>query len=464
MSASYSMLNMRSNKRFLFLLMSTVLIVSTLIISSYHISNSNIAYAQNLTPEQEQKLRAELQNIEAEIAKQESILKQKQTEGASIARDVSILNAQIKTAQLKVRSHQLNIDNLGKDINVRNNTINALGTRIDKNKGSLAQIIQKTNEIDDYSYVEAMLGNKDISEFFIDLDTFASIKKSMQFNLDNIKEAKNENETVKKELSTKRDKEMDLLASIAQEKKKIEVAEAEKKRLLNLNTNEQKGYQSIIASQKQRASEIRNQLFRLRDAGPIKFGDAVVLAQNAAAKTGVKAAFVLAIIQQESNLGANVGRCYLTSEDGSGVGASSGKVFTNLMKASRDVQPFLKITKDLGLDPYKTLVSCPLSVGYGGAMGPAQFIPSTWQIFANRIAAALGKQYSDPWNPQDAFMASSMYLADLGATSDNYTAQRNAACRYYSGRSCSGSNTFYGDQVMARVQAIQSNIDILNAN
>lgn len=286
----------------------------------------------------------------------------------------------------------------------------------------------------------------------------------MRQNLTNIKDAKTENENVKKELDTKRSKEMDLLASIDQEKKTIERLEADKKRLLNLNKNEQKNYQSVIASNRQKANEIRNQLFRLRDAGPIKFGDAVALAQAAGARTGVNPAFVLAIIQQESNLGANVGRCYLTSEDGSGVGATSGTVFKNLMKADRDVKPFLKITADLGRDPFKTLVSCPLSIGFGGAMGPAQFIPSTWQIFAGRIAAALGKTASDPWNPQDAFMASAMYLADLGATNQTYTAQRNAACRYYSGRSCSGSNTFYGDQVMARIQTIQNNINILNGN
>ena len=97
-------------------------------------------------------------------------------------------------------------------------------------------------------------------------------------------------------------------------------------------------------------------------------------------------------------------------------------------------------------------------------MGPSQFIPSTWKLFEDRIASALGKPASDPWNPQDAFMASGFYLGDLGATAQTYTAERNAACRYYSGRSCSGSNTFYGNQVMARVSAIQANIDILGGN
>jgi membrane-bound lytic murein transglycosylase B len=424
-------------------------------------------FAQSdLTPEQEAKLRAELADIENQIKQQQTILTQKAGEGVSIQRDISILNARIKQAQLKIKAKELSINKLGKDITIKTNTITALGTRIDRGRESLQQIIQRTREIDNFSYAEAMLSTKDISEFFIDLDSFASIKQSLQTHLDDIKNAKSQNENVKKELDTKRNEEIDTKISIEKEKKIIEKSEAEKKRLLALNKNEQANYKTSIANNSARAAQIRNQLFKLRDAAAIKFGDAVAYAKSASAVSGTRAAFILAIIQQESSLGLNVGRCYLTDiNTGAGIHSSSGKVYTNLMKASRDVQPFLDITSALGRDPLKTLVSCPQSVGYGGAMGPAQFIPSTWKLFQNRIASALGKPASDPWNPQDAFMASGFYLADLGASAQTYTAERNAACRYYSGRSCSGSvNTTYGNQVMARVKTIQDNIDILGGN
>lgn len=419
--------------------------------------------AADLTPEQEAQLRAELSNIEKEIEAQQQILTAKQSEGASIQRDIDILNAKIKKAQLTIKAHDIAINKLGKDITVKTNTITALGERISKGKDSMAEIIRRTREIDNYSLAEALLSTENISDFFIDLDTYTSIKQSLQDKLSDIKDAKDQNETAKKDLSQKRNQEIDVRADVESEKRTIEKSEAEKKRLLSLNKNEQLGYQTVINDKKKRATEIRNALFKLRDAEAIKFGDAVTYAKAATAKTGVRAAFVLAIIQQESNLGANVGSCYLTDKDtGAGVRKSSGVAVANLMKPSRDVGPFFDITSAVGRDPFKTLVSCPLpSGGYGGAMGPAQFIPSTWMLFKDRIAAALGKAASDPWNPQDAFMASSMYLGDLGASSQTYTAERNAACRYYSGRSCSGSNTFYGNQVMERVKTIQDNIDIL---
>lgn len=431
-----------------------------------HFTQITEAQSSDLTPEQEAKLRAELADIETQIKQQQGILTQKAGEGVSIQRDIDILNARIKQAQLKIKAKELSINKLGKDITVKSNTISALGTRIDRGRDSLQQIVQRTREIDNFSYAEAMLSTEDISEFFIDLDAFASIKQSLQAQLEDIKSAKSQNENVKKELDNKRSEEIDAKTAIEREQKIIKTSEAEKKRLLALNKNEQMSYKTSIANKSQRANEIRNQLFKLRDAAAIKFGDAVTYAKAASSQSGTRAAFILAIIQQESSLGLNVGRCYLTdTSTGTGIHSTSGKVYTNLMKASRDVQPFLDITGALGRDPLKTLVSCPQSVGYGGAMGPAQFIPSTWKLFQNRIAQALGKPASDPWNPQDAFMASGFYLADLGASSQSYTAERNAACRYYSGRACSGSvNTAYGNQVMARVKTIQDNIDILGAN
>ncbi len=421
------------------------------------------AQSNNLTPEQEAQLRSELSSIESQIKEQQKILDSKKSEGKTLQGDVAILNAQIKQAQLKIKAHEISINRLGKDITVKSNTIRTLGERINDGKESISSILQRSREMDDFNLVDALLTNKDVSEFFVDLNAYTSLKESLKTQLDSIRSAKSQNEIAKKELDEKRNQEIDTKVNVESEQAKIKKAEDEKKRLLALNKNEQLNYQTVIQNSQKRAQEIRNALFKLRDAESIKFGDAVIYAKKAAAKTGVRAAYVLAIIQQESNLGSNVGQCYVTDEQtGAGVKKSSGASVSNVMKPTRDVAPFKAITAALGREWTKTVVSCPFTVGYGGAMGPAQFIPSTWNIFKDKVAASVGRAASDPWNPEDAFMASGLYLADLGAASQSYTSERNAACRYYSGKSCSGSNTFYGDQVMARVKTIQDNIDILS--
>ncbi len=97
-------------------------------------------------------------------------------------------------------------------------------------------------------------------------------------------------------------------------------------------------------------------------------------------------------------------------------------------------------------------------------MGPAQFIPTTWEGYDDRIEASLGVSVANPWNPQHAITANALYMMDLGAAAQTYTAEWNAACKYYSGRACgAANNTFYGNSVMTIVKQIQADIDVLES-
>jgi membrane-bound lytic murein transglycosylase B len=191
-------------------------------------------------------------------------------------------------------------------------------------------------------------------------------------------------------------------------------------------------------------------------------------ANLASNKTGVRPALILAILTQESDLGKNQGSCLVNNIDtGDGAGKNTGTLFEQVMKAPRDTVPFKDITDRLGKDWKMTPVSCPpgtkwtKSRGYGGGMGPSQFIPSTWELFKNKLGSNLGIDANsvNPWNPEHAILATAVYMADLGAAGGSYSAERNAACRYYSGAACSPgrkpANVFYGDQVMAKAENIQ---------
>ena len=223
----------------------------------------------------------------------------------------------------------------------------------------------------------------------------------------------------------------------------------------------------MAAQKASQAAKIRAALFPLAGGQKIPFGQALQYAQVASAKTGVRPAFLLAILTNESALGANVGQCYISNTStGDGINVKTGNFSPSVMKPTRDIQPFLDITKALGFDPYKTVVSCqqPSVGGWGGAMGPAQFISSTWVLFTDRLRGALGiSDEPNPWNPAHAFMASALYLDDLGAGNGGYSAERNAACRYYSGSSCSKSRTIasYGDNAISQANKIQLDINQL---
>ncbi len=442
----------------------TIYIIVGLAILSGVAVTFSVTKAQVLTDAQRQALQAQLDQIEQQIAAQQKILSQKQQEGVSISRDIAILDAKIAEAQLKIKAHNIAIAQLGRDINVKNQVIGTLSNKISEGKDSLGQIIRQSNQIDGFSLPEVFFSKLDLSQFFADVGAYDSLNQSLQTFFGKVETAKAQTETEKNTLDQKRSQELDLRASIQQEQASIKKDEASKASLLALNKQQQKNYQSLITANKIQADKIRNALFPLLDTSAIKFGDALQYATAASAKTSVRPAFVLAILTQETNLGANIGSCYLTGTDGNGIKIKTGAFVGSVMKQGRDVQPFLDLMVALHRDPYHTPVSCPQSVGYGGGMGPSQFIASTWDLMENQISAVTGHKPPDPYNPPDAIMASSLYLGNLGAGAGTYTAERNAACKYYSGRACGSGNTSYGDSVMSIATKIQSNIDVLQGN
>ena len=407
------------------------------------------------------RLEKELSNLEAEIAQKQKDLSSQKGQSVSISRDISILTTQIKKAKLDIQAKGLVIKKLGGEIVEKDKKITALNSRIDNIRESLAQLIRKDREIDDKSILTLILSGNTISDAYGDIDTFSSIKKDIKKSVDEINGVKTMTEEEKTILEQKKNKEVDTKMQLESVKKEVEINEKDKQQLLSISKNKEKEYQKLLDEKARRRAEILSMLFNLRDVSAIPFAKALEYSKVAEEKLGIRPAFLLAILTQESNLGTDQGSCYVTNMDtGSGVSSKSGKAFANVMKPTRDVKPFFDITTSVGRDPYKTLVSCPIGgSGYGGAMGPAQFIPSTWQLLKNRIANLLGIKTPDPWYAKDAFMASAIYLTDLGAKKDSYTSERNAACRYYSGRKCDNkkpNNSFYGDSVMKKAANIQT--------
>jgi membrane-bound lytic murein transglycosylase B len=118
------------------------------------------------------------------------------------------------------------------------------------------------------------------------------------------------------------------------------------------------------------------------------------------------------------------------------------------------------------MDADITPVSCPMrdskgnQVGWGGAMGPAQFIPSTWMGYKDKIAALTGKNPANPWDIRDAFAAAAIKLT-AGGADGTYQGNWNAAMRYFSG-STNVKYRFYGDNVMQTAAKYQNDISDLS--
>lgn len=440
-----------------------MLIVSLVFVIVFVKQSENFVLAQTVdagrVAERERVLRAELAKTEEEIAQWTKVLNAKRLETGSIARDTAILAGKIEQAKLIIKAKNLAIQTLGKDVSEKEETIAELNGRISRGKESLAELIRKTNQIDSFSVVEVAFSNKNLSDFFSDLDSYTTINHSLQVLFDEIQNNKFKTEAEKKELEIKKNQETDARMAIEAEKKSVEKTEAEKRELLRISKSEEKTYEDVVKERQKKAAEIRSALFALRDTAAIPFGTALAYANKVYEKTGVRPAFILAILTQETNLGENIGTCNRPGDPVS-------KQWQAIMPGPADIAAgksrrndeaaFLRITSELGLDPYSMPLSCPWNGGWGGAMGPSQFIPTTWEAYKAKVASAIGVRIPNPWEPEHAFMASGIYLSELGASNRTYTAERTAALKYYAGGNWSNpANAFYGNGVMAKAQTIQ---------
>src|SRR3989344_4778980 len=329
--------------------------IFALVLTLGFLTVSNYTSAQNVCTDQilgksRSQLEQELEACNKEIMEWTETLNKTKKDSASFTTDIAALTAKINIAKTNIKGKNIAIANLTKDIAIKQSKISILNARITKGQKAIADILRKTNDINSYASAERALAN-----LFAELRTVRTLT-----------------EAEKTALNKKREAEAAARASLEASKKEVEVDQAEKKTLLAINKTKEKTYGQVLADRQAKAAQIRAVLFPLRDAGAIPFGTALQYAETASAKTGVRPAFILAILQQESNLGANVGSCVIINlATGETKCVNTGRTFSNGIHPTRDLPLLQTILGNLGRNALETRVSCPIVgvPGYGGAMG-----------------------------------------------------------------------------------------------
>lgn len=453
----------------------SILVGTSIIVPSFALAQG----ASSAITNRQQDLQNQLDALESQIAAQQQLLDVAKNQHQTLQTQINAFNAEIKKTQLQIKAINLTITKLNSNIGVHNQTLAELSARLSAEKESLAQILRQTQVFDSYSVVNIALGSKNVSAFFSDLDAFTSIRGALVDSFNQIEETSASTEAEKETLQTRLE-EQEQLRTLAQlAKQQVQVQEKEKRQLLTQTKGIEANFQKLITTNQKTAGQIRAELFTLRDSAAIPFGTALAYAQAAERATGTRAAVILGVLKQETNLGQNLG-------------TGSWRVD---MAPARDQPVFVYITQTLGLDPDKTPVSKRPSYGWGGAMGPGQFIPSTWVCYGgfinvntdtcsppsgatksfwegpwkyveskDRVRKLLGTSSpSNPWNAQTAIMATAMLMADNGASVQTPQAERLAALRYFAGWTGAKNRAyaFYGDGVMGFAAQFQQSINQL---
>jgi membrane-bound lytic murein transglycosylase B len=412
----------------------------------------------------EAELKEQLAQTEKEIAEQQAKLDAQKAKSNVILGEVNKLTTKINSVQKNIDAKNSVLKEIGSDINIKDQTVSQLNDKLDRSTDVLSALVRAKNKMDDVSLFEIVNSNKKLSDFFVGVDELSKIQITIDDLLDQIRELRGLTQEEKKKLEEKKYREQELKTKIELEKKQVVGQQTAQKDLLASSKAVEQKHAQELAAKQAKAAAIRSELFKLRDTGSITFEQALQYANTASKLTGVRTAFILGILKQETNIGQYLGSCVITDlESGATKSVNSGTIFDNGIHPTRDLPVLQSLLKNLGKDPLTTRVSCPQGYGYGGAMGPSQFIPSTWVLYQNRIAQSLGVSAADPWNPQHAIMGTALLLKDSGAAAGTYDAEFEAAGRYYAGGNWATAGRSYAASVLGHAATFQANVDFLDS-
>ncbi len=415
--------------------------------------------AEALYDEERAKLEEELASVEKEIAEYEKLIVTTKQEKQTLQNKINELRSRASKLSLQIKSTNLNLQYL--DVRIDETTTSIIKTidKVGATKENLTNSLQSFYQLKQVSLLEILLGSGTISEFFDYSNALNNIQERIQESIEELEALKLTLNKQNQELSSDKDETQNLLAMQLLQKNDLNRTESEKVDLWHITDGNEDKYQQMLSESRQKANEIRARIYQLIGVKTqVTFGEALEIANWVSSRTGVRPAFLLAILTQESNLGQNVGTCNRPGDPPS-------KSWREIMKPSRDQQPFLQVCRELGLDPNTTPVSCPMfrsgkQVGWGGAMGPAQFIPSTWMIYKDKVSKITGNNPANPWDIRDAFVAAALYLSRWGAAKQTRDAEWRAAMIYFSG-STNTRYRFYGDNVLAIADRYERDISYL---
>jgi len=433
----------------------------------------------------------------------EKDLEEKAGEKETLENEINKITSQIKSLNNQIYQSNLTIKSLGYKITDTEATIEETKEDIEDQKEKVALILQAVYESGEKGALEIFLTSGSISNFFDNFIYFEILNNKNQDLLSEYQSLQAKLSEEKDILEIKKGEQESYIELQEIQKSASQEVKEEQEYLYSITEQEYQQSLDLKEDVESKRAEVEKRLIQLVGLLPGQeqpdFGTLLNIAKTVGPKVGVRPAFILAIIRQESNLGKNVGRCYITNSATGGGIYANGNLINRIIRATlrknetkSDLTVFLELMNNLGYNSVEVPVSCwmpnctnanqsdstssgikinsdgsidcpsnfPYPTGFGGAMGPGQFIPNTWNSIVDDIAKYTGHVFPNPWNFEDALTASAIYLYKKGARS-NGEGEYTAAGKYYgcSSVSIKYKTCFYPNQVQTKTWCMQQYID-----
>lgn len=410
-----------------------------------------------------QELQEKIKKLEGQIAKTDQ-------EKKTLQNQINVLKSRINQLELQIKQGNITIKNLGYQISDTEASIEETSLKIEESKEKLGEILRVIYEEDQKSWIEILISEENLSGFFDNLMALETLNKTSQELLQDIKELKAVLEGQKQNLAQEKEELATTVKVQTLQKQQSEEIRKEQETILKMTEAQYQQYLAQKQELEKRAAEIRGRINQLTLPGlavPQNTKELYQLAKWAGdAAGGVRPALILGLLEVESALGVNVGQCNCAGNSR----CNFPQLTYKTVMSSKQWPAFEAICKELGLNPNTTPVSCYVSGGnvqMGGAMGPAQFMPTTWLNlgYKTRVEAITGVKPANPWRARDAFLAAALYLSDWGAATKNRQSEIGAVTAYLCGTSAMtptcqrAGGQWYTNQVMGKADFWQQQID-----
>jgi peptidoglycan hydrolase CwlO-like protein len=394
----------------------------------------NYSLAADNTQSNKQELKNKIDALRSQIEKYQQDIFQKNQKEESITNDIDVLETDIKKIELQVQETELTISQLNIEISAKQLEVQDMQKKVNERKIILTKFLQDIYERADNATAGIIFGNQSFSDYFFQAESLESFENQAKEVFDQLVFLRDGLKKQKDDLLSKRGEKEDMRYIQVDQENSLK-QEREMKDLLVAKIQNEK------EALTQGMEKMQAELSVLQSLGePIALEEAVKAAKYASNLTKVAPEFLLGVLRVESGLGTNVG---------------GGRYKTDMNPAQWDT--FKNICKEIGIDPNTTPVSRRACYnrdssdgcgGWGGAMGPAQFMPSTWMGYKSKVEKTTGEVPANPWDVRDSLVAMGLKLAAVdGVTSGDRKAWAKAAGMYLAGGNWE-NYPWYSDRVL----------------
>jgi murein DD-endopeptidase MepM/ murein hydrolase activator NlpD len=196
-----------------------------------------------------------LKNIEQEIAGYQKELQKVGSEKSSLQKAINQLELERKKVQADISYTQNKISATDLEINKITIEIEHTEEDIDVNREAIKETLQKLNEMDDRSLVEALLQHDSLSEFWTEIDTILQIRQIITDEVHSLVSQKTLLGQKHDENTEKRESLVDLKAQYDDQNQVLVGNKTEKSELLSATKSEEAQYQKLL-KEKEAAREL----------------------------------------------------------------------------------------------------------------------------------------------------------------------------------------------------------------